>query len=82
MQTTLAFTAHDLINYLQNDLSVDQDLDEQSALFSTGLLDSVSMMNLILFIEQRSGAEVRPSDVTLDNFDTVARIVAYASTLA
>jgi acyl carrier protein len=82
MQTTLAFTAHDVIDYLRNDLSVDQDLDEQSALFSTGLLDSVSMMNLILFIEQRSGAEVRPSDVTLDNFDTVARIVAYAATLA
>lgn len=82
MQTTLAFTPHDVIDYLQNDLAVDQDLDEQSPLFSTGLLDSVSMMNLILFIEQRSGAEVRPSDVTLDNFDTVARIVAYAATLA
>lgn len=82
MQTTLAFTPHDVIDYLQNDLAVDQELDEQSPLFSTGLLDSVSMMNLILFIEQRSGAEVRPSDVTLDNFDTVARIVAYAATLA
>jgi acyl carrier protein len=82
MQTTLAFTPHDVIDYLQNDLAVDQELDEQSPLFSTGLLDSVSMMNLILFIEQRSGAEVRPSDVTLDNFDTVARIIAYAATLA
>lgn len=82
MQTTLAYTPHDVIDYLQNDLAVDQELDEQSPLFSTGLLDSVSMMNLILFIEQRSGAEVRPSDVTLDNFDTVARIIAYAATLA
>lgn len=82
MQSTTSLTAYDLLDYLQNDMSIDEALEEDSALFSTGLLDSVSMMNLILFIEQRSGAEVRPADVTLENFDTPARIVAYAATLA
>ena len=44
------------------------------------MLDSVAMMNTIGVLADKGGIDVRPADVTLDNFDTVARIVAYAAT--
>ena len=36
------------------------------------------MLSLIAFVEERSGIEVRPEHVTLDNFDTPSRIVRFA----
>jgi len=53
--------------------------DGETLLFSSGLLDSVAMMRIIGFIEEQAGFDVRPADVTLENFDTVARIVAYVA---
>lgn len=74
-------TADDLRRFLTEDLLVDEHLGEDDPLFSSGLLDSVAMMSLITFLESRMGADVRPSDVTLENFDTLARITDYASRL-
>nr|WP_314262181.1 acyl carrier protein [uncultured Devosia sp.] len=81
MATKTPLTATDLRDYLQSELSIEQPLDDDTELFSSGLLDSVSMMSVIMFIEQRSGGEVRPADVTLENFDTIGRITAYAASL-
>jgi acyl carrier protein len=78
-------TTEDLRDFLKADLTdmdVAEPLGDDDPLFSSGLLDSVAMMNLITFIEEKSGSDVRASDVTLDNFDTLARIVGYAATLA
>lgn len=77
-----AFTADSLLAYLQSELAVAQPLTPDTPLFSSGLLDSVAMVGVIAFVEQATGTDVRPSDVTLDNFDTAARIADYAATLA
>lgn len=71
-------TAEDLISFIRDDLNIEDDIDTETELFSTGILDSVAMMNIIGFVEEKSGIEVRPADVTLENFDTVQRIVDYA----
>lgn len=71
----------DLITYLRDDLNIEEDLDGRTELFSSGLLDSVSMVSLITFIEGRTGAVVQPADVTLENFDTVDRIMLYVASL-
>ncbi len=67
-----------IIGHLREALHVEGDLDGETRLFSTGELDSVAMMNLIAFVEETARIEVRPQDVTLDNFDTPARIVRFA----
>ncbi|MET0251544.1 MAG: acyl carrier protein [Novosphingobium sp.] len=58
------------------------DLDDgtgvDSPLFSSGALDSVAMLDLIMFIEEESGIEIRPDEVTLENFDTPGRILRFA----
>lgn len=47
-------------------------------LFSSGALDSVAMLSLIALVEEKAGIEIRAEDVTLDNFDSVERIVRFA----
>ncbi len=51
-----------------------------TALFSDGTIDSVGMIDLITFIENCDDFEVGQADVTLENFDTVGRILAYVAT--
>jgi len=74
----MTLSAESLATYLTDMLNVEGPLDAETELFSSGLLDSVAMINLIAHIEDQARIEVRPSDVTLDNFDTIARILAYA----
>ncbi|MBU3030649.1 acyl carrier protein [Paracoccus marinaquae] len=74
----MSLTADDLIRFLRDELNIEDDLDAGTELFSTGILDSVAMMNIIGFVEEKAGIEVRPADVTLENFDTLQRIVDYA----
>jgi acyl carrier protein len=71
------FNQNTLLAYLRDALEIN-DADLDTPLFSSGLLDSVSMVNLLAFIEQASGMAIRTEDVTLENFDTPARILAFA----
>ncbi len=66
-----------LIDFLKSDLQVPFALDRDSKLFSTGELDSVSMLELITFVEKQAHIQVRPEDVTLDNFDSVSAIFRF-----
>ena len=51
--------------------------DGSTPLFSSGMLDSFTMVDLIMFIEKSAGVRLDPSDVTLDNLDTIDRILAF-----
>lgn len=68
-----------LVQYLSGKKGLDQ-LAENSPLFSTGLLDSVSQLELIMYIEGEAGMQVSPNDLTLENFDSVEKILSYVST--
>ena len=46
-------------------------------LMSGGLLDSFALVAVITFVEDRIGGEVPPSDLSFENFDSIARICAY-----
>jgi acyl carrier protein len=56
-----------------------EDIEDDTLLFSSGLIDSFSMVDLILFIEDVGGLRVHPTDVTLDNFDSIERILAFVA---
>jgi acyl carrier protein len=71
------FDQNTLLAYVRDDLEI-KDVGLDTPLFSSGLLDSVSMVGLLGFIEQASGMVIRTEDVTLENFDTPARILAFA----
>lgn len=73
----MAITAQTLIEFLKDSLNVEEEIGEETELFSTGILDSVAMLNVISFVEEKARVEISPGDVTLDNFDTVSRILGY-----
>ncbi|MBU1312603.1 MAG: acyl carrier protein [Alphaproteobacteria bacterium] len=73
----MIFDQNTLLAYVRDDLEI-KDVGLNTPLFSSGLLDSVSMVGLLGFIEQASGMVIRTEDVTLENFDTPARILAFA----
>jgi acyl carrier protein len=56
-------------------------LDDDTKLFSGGLIDSLGVMDLVSFVERKLGERVPPSAITLENFDSIAQIVAFARTL-
>ncbi len=71
----------DLIAWLTTSLDSDDDIAADTELFTSGLLDSVMMQDLIMFFEEKTGTQVPAEDVTLENFDTPGAIVAYAESL-
>jgi acyl carrier protein len=57
-------------------------LDDHTKLFSGGLIDSLSVIDLITLVERELGQRVPPAAITLENFDSIAQIVAFARTLS
>ena len=51
-------------------------------LFSSGLVDSFAMIDLVTFVETETGAAMSAGDITLDNLDSIDRIVAYVQSKA
>ncbi len=49
---------------------------EDTQLFTSRLLDSLRVLELIAFTEQAIGAPIPDSQIRMDNFQTVSRIAA------
>jgi len=76
----MALGRDDLVTFLRDSLDVDMEsLADDAPLFSSGEIDSFSLVALIEFIEQQCGFRVRPTEVSLDNMDSVERVLAYAA---
>jgi acyl carrier protein len=74
----MTLTAENLLAYLDEQLAVDtSDIDPTTLLFSSGIIDSHALVQLIAYIEDRCGFRVSASEVTLDNLDSIERILAY-----
>lgn len=78
----MKLSVESLIGYFRDSMNIADPIAPDTELFSTGLLDSVGLMNVIAYVEQTAGIDVRAADVTLENFDSPTRIVAYASSQA
>ncbi|WP_020654858.1 phosphopantetheine-binding protein [Massilia niastensis] len=53
------------------------ELVSTAPLFSAGIIDSMSLIELIAFTEKRFDIRVPAEDITLDNWDSLERILAY-----
>lgn len=71
-----------LIKYIQEQLlnnELEEELEAQDDLLGDGILDSLGMMKLILFIESEFDTKVPPQDMIIENFMTVNHISEYIS---
>ena len=73
----MATSKTEIEDFLVGTLNVDRTAVSTEKLFSSGLLDSLAMLQLIGFLEKSSGTRIRAEDVTLENFDTVPGILRY-----
>ncbi len=66
-----------LIEYFKE--KSDTVVDPQTLLLEEGIIDSMGVMELILFIESKWGVEFTDDDLTVDNFRTMEAIIALIS---
>ena len=72
-----------LLNYLREEILNNQTTSKLSAeddLLGSGLLDSMSLMRMIAFIEKKFESKIPPQDLVIENFETVRAIAAYLQT--
>ncbi len=58
-------------------LEQEQPVGEDEDLLRSGLLDSMAIGQLVLFIEEEFSISVPPTDLRIENFQTVNKISAY-----
>jgi acyl carrier protein len=76
----MVLTKEQLLGALQNRLGLDiGSIGDETPLFSSGLIDSFSLVELITFIETQAGFRMDPMDVSLENLDSVERILRFAN---
>ena len=69
---------HTLRAFLASELGVNvAKVEDDTLLFSTGTIDSFSLVTLISFLEEQGGFQMDAGDVNLENLDSVERILAY-----
>jgi len=72
-----------LKTFLNDDLDVDSaSVSEDSPLFSSGIIDSFSLVSLMAFIEDKGNLRINPSEVTIDNLDSIERILKFVDSKA
>lgn len=67
-----------LFNFMMNVLGVDTSgLQADTPLFSSGILDSAGMVELMVFVETEAQVRFGQDDITLENLDSVERILRF-----
>lgn len=64
-----------LENYLPGESR--SNLQDETPLRTSGILDSIATLNLISFIEQEYGIQVEAHETGIENFDRIRDIVAF-----
>lgn len=78
----MSLTYETLIEFLKNKMGVDtSDIEKDTKLFSSGILDSFSMVELVIFIEKSADIKLNPTDLRLDNLDSIERILNFIASL-
>ena len=71
-----------LIEFITQELlygEEDMELMADDSLLTSGLLDSLGVMQLINFIEEEFAVSVSPEDITIENFQSINVITNYIS---
>ena len=77
----MSITKDDLLAVMRDELFLDiSGINSETPLFSSGLIDSFSLATLILAVEDKARVKLEPLDITLDNLDSIERILRFVAT--
>jgi 2-hydroxymuconate-semialdehyde hydrolase len=67
----------ELIDYIMKEFveDPDEEIDENTPLMSSGLIDSLSIVSLVAFIDKKFGVKIPDEKGTVENFETVTKII-------
>jgi acyl carrier protein len=51
-------------------------LTYETKLRTSGLLDSLAILNLVIFVENEHGLELQPQELGIESFDSIADLAA------
>ena len=70
-----------LKDYIREELmnGANDELDESENLLAAGIIDSLGILRLVSFVEEKFGIEVPDEDVTIDNFQSVKSMSDYVA---
>lgn len=75
----MSITRESLRDYLENTFGLEiASLEDEAPLFTAGLLDSFSVGDVLLFLEDTGGFRIEPHEVVPENLDSVAKLVDFA----
>ena len=68
-----------LIDYIKNEIMRNRNakLSEEEDLLSSGILDSLAILQLVAFVDEQFGIEVPDQDVVYENFNSVKSLTEY-----
>lgn len=69
--------AEALVKFINDEIVMDGVIGNDTDLLLTGAVDSLGVIRITHWMEEEAGVSVDPGDVTLENFQTVDRMVAY-----
>ena len=76
-----AVALHDVLHeFLRSELLADESVGLDDNLLADGVVDSIGVMRLVAFVDERFGCRVPFDHVTIENFGTLRRLGAYVQT--
>ena len=76
----MSLTSEKIFAHLRDHAGLDtSNITEETTLFTSSRLDSVSLVDLIVFVESELGVRIEPDEVMIENFDSVAQILRFAA---
>ena len=66
-----------LINLIRKSFNIDFDINPNTPLISTGLIDSLHVAQLLVILGKEYGTVINTRDVGTDNFDTPKQIETF-----
>lgn len=69
----------DIIKFITTEVSLDPEypVGGSTDLLLTGLVDSLGVIDIVGWIEDKHGIMIDPADITLENFQTVDQMVGF-----
>ena len=73
----------ELLNLINGEITLDPStpVEGETDLLLTGLVDSMGVVEIVGWMEDRLGVQIDPIDVVLENFQTVDRMTAFVERL-
>ena len=67
-----------IYDYFASNFYIDSsEISDETLLFTTGVIDSFKMIELIVFLEQSCNIKIQPGEITLDNLDSIERVMKF-----